>query len=44
VAALLVLLPRWRRRGVALSTESRSHPALSIEDAARLDADMARFD
>jgi cytochrome c-type biogenesis protein CcmH len=44
MATVLVLLPRWRARGAARSPESRSHPALSAEDAARLDADMARFD
>jgi cytochrome c-type biogenesis protein CcmH len=45
VAAVLVLLPRWRARGAARTRARRSsEPALSAEDAARLDADMARFD
>jgi cytochrome c-type biogenesis protein CcmH len=44
LAALAVLLPRWRARSRAL-TQGRAAPApLSQADAARLDADMARFD
>jgi cytochrome c-type biogenesis protein CcmH len=41
-AALVVLLPRWRRRERAGAEPRRR--ALSAEDAARLDADMARFE
>jgi cytochrome c-type biogenesis protein CcmH len=45
VAALLVLLPRWRARADARTRASAcSQPTLSADDAARLDADMARFD
>ena len=49
LAALAVLLPRWRRRARAqtarrASSESSPTPALSSTDAARLDADLARFD
>ena len=43
VAALAVLLPRWRARQRAGVPDSDAPPALSAEDAARLDADMARF-
>jgi cytochrome c-type biogenesis protein CcmH len=43
-AALAVLLPRWRRQGRAQSVDPASRSALSSGDAARLDADMARFD
>jgi cytochrome c-type biogenesis protein CcmH len=41
VIALLIALPRWRRRSTAPAT---SAPALRPEDAARLDADLARFE
>ncbi len=44
---LALLLPRWRRRSrAALTAEgtARASPALSPTDAARLDADIARFD
>jgi cytochrome c-type biogenesis protein CcmH len=41
--ALIVLLPRWRAARVAPGERERP-AALSGEDAARLDADMARFD
>jgi cytochrome c-type biogenesis protein CcmH len=44
---LALLLPRWRRRArTALSAGEAAHPAstLSAADAARLDADIARFD
>jgi cytochrome c-type biogenesis protein CcmH len=51
VLALLVLLalllPRWRRRtraALAAGAASGSSPVLSPADAARLDADIARFD
>jgi cytochrome c-type biogenesis protein CcmH len=49
LATLAVLLPRWRRRARAQAarragSESSRPPALSATDAARLDADLARFD
>ncbi|HEV2981497.1 MAG TPA: cytochrome c-type biogenesis protein CcmH [Solirubrobacteraceae bacterium] len=44
VALLVVLLPRWRTAGRARRERSEAPPALSTEDAARLEADMARFD
>jgi hypothetical protein len=49
LAALALLLPRWRRHARAQTARSsapdRSPPAtLSSADAARLDADMSRFD
>lgn len=44
VATLVVLLPRWRARQRTSGAEEASRRALSSEDAARLDADMARFD
>jgi cytochrome c-type biogenesis protein CcmH len=47
VAVVAVLLPRWRTRagaaGAAGATPTQP-PALSATDAARLDADLARFD
>jgi cytochrome c-type biogenesis protein CcmH len=42
-AALAVLLPRWRANRGAPEPDA-TPPPLSREDAARLDADMARFD
>jgi cytochrome c-type biogenesis protein CcmH len=44
LAALAVLLPRWRRRARAQSSREEQPPPLSPTDAARLDADLARFD
>lgn len=54
VAALIMLVPRWRRRpaagmatgdgGVAAGEEPRGADALSDADAARLDADLSRYD
>jgi cytochrome c-type biogenesis protein CcmH len=45
LATLAVLLPRWRRRArVVQDSGEQPAPALSPADAARLDADMARFD
>ena len=42
-ALLVVLLPRWRAARAPAGGEPRA-TALSSDDAARLDADMARFD
>jgi cytochrome c-type biogenesis protein CcmH len=45
IAALSVLLPRWRRRGRAQSALAGTATAtLSPSDAARLESDLARFD
>jgi cytochrome c-type biogenesis protein CcmH len=44
LATLAVLLPRWRRRARAQGTHDAPAPKLSAKDAARLDADLARFD
>ena len=41
---LLVLLPRWRRRARARTDGGPEPGSLSPGDAARLDADLARFD
>jgi cytochrome c-type biogenesis protein CcmH len=42
---LALLLPRWRRRARAAPAVAASpSPTLAPADAARLDADMARFD
>lgn len=42
---LAILLPAWRRRARAARERSeQAPPQLSTDDAARLDADMARFD
>ncbi len=43
-AILLVLLPRWRRRARDRAAQSAAPEALSADDAARLEADLARFD
>jgi cytochrome c-type biogenesis protein CcmH len=44
LAALAVLLPRWRRRARAQAGREATAPALSVADAERLDADLTRFD
>jgi cytochrome c-type biogenesis protein CcmH len=44
LAALVVLLPRWRRRARAQALASGPAPTLSAADAQRLDADLERFD
>jgi cytochrome c-type biogenesis protein CcmH len=47
LALLALLLPRWRgraRAALALGDTQRHAPTLSPADAARLDADIARFD
>lgn len=43
-AALFALLPRRRRRAPAPTAATGGGPALSADDAARLDADLARYD
>jgi cytochrome c-type biogenesis protein CcmH len=43
LALALVLLPRWRRRRRPPAEAALAVP-LSVADAARLDADLARFD
>jgi cytochrome c-type biogenesis protein CcmH/NrfF len=46
LAALAVMLPRWRRAGRAEDDAAASDapPTMSAEDAARVAADMSRFD
>lgn len=45
VGLLVVLLPRWRRRARVQDTRrAADQPTLAAPDAARLDADLARFD
>jgi cytochrome c-type biogenesis protein CcmH len=44
LATLVVLLPRWRRHAREQGTRAIDAPELSPTDAARLDADLARFD
>jgi cytochrome c-type biogenesis protein CcmH len=44
LALLAVLLPSWRRRARARAASARAPGQLSATDAARLDADIARFD
>jgi cytochrome c-type biogenesis protein CcmH len=44
IGLFAVLLPRWRRRARARSAPDTPPPTLSSTDAARLDADLARFD
>ena len=44
LAALAVLLPRWRRRARAQAGARSPAPALSAADSRRLDADLERFD
>lgn len=44
LALLAVLLPSWRRRARARERQAAPGEALSAEDAARLEADLARFD
>ena len=43
LAALALLLPRWRGRAQERSATADRTPELSDEDAARLDADLARY-
>jgi cytochrome c-type biogenesis protein CcmH len=44
LALLGVLLPNWRRHARAQALRTVDAPALSPSDAARLDADLERFD
>ena len=44
LALLLALLPRWRRQASAQALGSAAAAPLPERDAARLDADLARFD
>ena len=44
LAALALLLPRWRRRGAPARAPAGGGPALSAADAARLDEDLRRYD
>jgi cytochrome c-type biogenesis protein CcmH len=44
VAALVVLLPKWRRYARAQAARAPIEQPLSPTDAARLDADLSRFD
>jgi cytochrome c-type biogenesis protein CcmH len=44
LAALAVLLPRWRRRTRIPNGRDAPRETLSSGDSARLDADLARFD
>jgi cytochrome c-type biogenesis protein CcmH len=44
LAALALLLPRWRRRARTQAREQTLAPALGAADAERLEADLERFD
>jgi cytochrome c-type biogenesis protein CcmH len=44
LAALAVLLPRWRRRARVQARNRAPAPALGAADAQRLEADLERFD
>jgi cytochrome c-type biogenesis protein CcmH len=44
LALLALLLPRWRRHARAQARTASGAPELSASDAARLDADLERFD
>jgi cytochrome c-type biogenesis protein CcmH len=44
VGALVVLLPKWRRHARAQVALQPAEQKLSATDAARLDADLSRFD
>jgi cytochrome c-type biogenesis protein CcmH/NrfF len=41
---LLVVIPRRRRRTPAMAADPAATPSISAADAARLDADLARYD
>lgn len=44
VMTVLLLIPSWRRRARAQAGATGSTAALGAEDAAKLEADLARFD
>jgi cytochrome c-type biogenesis protein CcmH/NrfF len=44
IGLLALLLPSWRRHARAQAAEAPDAPRLSARDAARLDADLERFD
>jgi cytochrome c-type biogenesis protein CcmH len=44
LATLALLLPRWRRHARAQAARGAPTPTLAAGDAARLEADLARFD
>jgi cytochrome c-type biogenesis protein CcmH len=44
LALLLTLVPRWRRRARAQALATGAPPSLDANEAARLDAELARFD
>lgn len=44
IAVLLALLPRWRRRSRAAAVAATPDPPMPVEDEARLEAELARFD
>lgn len=44
LAILALAIFRWRRRGRARGADATEDPPLSPSDAARLEADLARFD
>jgi cytochrome c-type biogenesis protein CcmH len=44
LATLVILLPRWRRHARDQADRATAPPTLSPADAARLDADLTRFD
>lgn len=44
LTVLALLLPRWRRQARAQGTGEALDPPLDAADAARLEADLARFD
>jgi len=44
LAALALLLPRWRRRARTQARQRTPAPALGAADAQRLEADLERFD
>lgn len=44
IATVMLLIPGWRRRGRAGAAATGPPAALSADDAAKLEADLARFD
>jgi cytochrome c-type biogenesis protein CcmH/NrfF len=44
IATLAMILPRWRRQARANAARRAPATVLSPDEAARLDADLARFD